>query len=82
VSKTKVAFESTGVASVAVVGGVSANALLRERMQQAFGDVLLIPPVEFSTDNAAMIAAASYFAPRDPDDADIDPSLQLATSGI
>src|SRR5437763_153029 len=34
VAKTKAAFESTGVASVAVVGGVSANAPLRERMQQ------------------------------------------------
>jgi N6-L-threonylcarbamoyladenine synthase len=80
VAKTKAAFESTGVASVGVVGGVSANGPLRERMRETFGETLLMPPVEFSTDNAAMIGAASYFALHSPD-ADIDPSLQLAASG-
>ena len=55
------AAREAGAASVGIAGGVSANSRLRglaaERAAAA-GLPLLIPPVDLSTDNAAMIAAA------------------------
>ena len=62
--KLKKAANDLHIASVAVAGGVSANSGLR----QAFIDFgkryrkqVFIPPFSFTTDNAAMIAAAGYF---------------------
>jgi N6-L-threonylcarbamoyladenine synthase len=61
VDKALLAVEQTGIRSLAVVGGVSANtrlrALLHERAQ-ASQIRLSIPPLRFCTDNAAMVAAA------------------------
>ena len=61
VDKAFSAVEQTGITSLAVVGGVSANtrlrALLHERAQ-ACRVRLSIPPLRFCTDNAAMVAAA------------------------
>lgn len=42
--------------TIMVSGGVSANSALR----RAFGERALFPPKAFTTDNAAMIAAAAY----------------------
>lgn len=60
VKKTQKAVQHYNVQSVLVGGGVAANPLLRERLQQL--DVpLYIPTPEYCTDNAAMIAAACQF---------------------
>ena len=50
-----------------LAGGVSANLALREEFQNAaakLGVACHIPPLEYTTDNAAMIAAAGYFRAR------------------
>ncbi len=49
---------------VAIAGGVSANSGLRKALEDArdaFGWNIFVPPVQYSTDNAAMIAIAGYF---------------------
>lgn len=50
--------------AIALAGGVSANSLLREefvKMANEHEIVSLIPPFEYTTDNAAMIGAAAFF---------------------
>jgi N6-L-threonylcarbamoyladenine synthase len=55
------AVEETRAERVAVVGGVAANRLLRERVQERFaGLTVVVPPLDLCTDNAAMIAAAGW----------------------
>ncbi len=54
------------VKSVLLAGGVSANKMLRQYLGEAISVELPkvsyhVPPMEFTTDNAAMIAAAGYF---------------------
>ena len=61
VEKAFAAVRQTGVRALAVVGGVSANSRLRDLLQrqaEVEGVQLSIPPLDFCTDNAAMIAAA------------------------
>ena len=63
VDKTARAAQQEGARCVLLSGGVAANALLRRRMESrvtALGIPLHIPPFEFCTDNAAMIAGAAY----------------------
>jgi N6-L-threonylcarbamoyladenine synthase len=51
------------VAQIVLGGGVSANRALRRAFQdlaQALGVEAAVPPLEFCTDNAAIIAAAGY----------------------
>jgi N6-L-threonylcarbamoyladenine synthase len=55
------ALDYTGLGALVVSGGVSANRLLRERLTQEAGRRgarVYYPRIEFSTDNAAMIAVA------------------------
>jgi N6-L-threonylcarbamoyladenine synthase len=55
------ALTRTGLAALAVVGGVSANSRLRTLLKQRAereGVHLSVPPMTYCTDNAAMIAAA------------------------
>jgi N6-L-threonylcarbamoyladenine synthase len=59
------ALEQTGLARLAVGGGVAANGPLRERLAQ-LGVKLDIPPRELCTDNAAMIASAARYVPALP----------------
>ncbi len=59
VHKTLLAARRTGVGTVTVGGGVAANRRLRQRMQQACAEAglrLVLTPMEYCTDNAAMIA--------------------------
>lgn len=52
------------VETVALAGGVSANSALRAYLEKRCKEeklIALIPPIEYSTDNAAMIACAAYF---------------------
>lgn len=61
VAKSLRALEETGLDALVVSGGVSANRVLRDRMTEAVarqGARVFFPRVEFSTDNAAMIAVA------------------------
>ena len=61
VAKSLRALEYTGLTALVVSGGVSANRLLRERLDTAAprcGARVYYPRIEFSTDNAAMIAIA------------------------
>ena len=61
VKKLKRAVKQTGVKTIALAGGVSANSMLREKTQdlaKKLGLALHIPKLSYCTDNAAMIAAA------------------------
>lgn len=64
VEKTVRAARETGCPAVSLAGGVSANSLLRAQLkEQGEGEGLRvhIPPFEYCTDNAAMIASAGYY---------------------
>jgi len=87
VEKTSRAIKDHDIASVVLAGGVSANIELRKRMKQAVKDrfdlPVLVPPFEYSLDNAAMIAAAGYFRAKqhcfvDPLILKADPNLDIA----
>lgn len=62
--KLRKAVEQTGVKTVAIGGGVSANSGVRQAVADfcaARGLTAFIPPRTFTTDNAAMVAIAGYF---------------------
>ena len=62
--KLKLAAKDLNIRQVAVAGGVSANSGLRNALVEAGkknGWKVFIPPVSFTTDNAAMIAITGYF---------------------
>lgn len=62
--KLAVAIRRTGVKTVVIGGGVSANSAVREGVAQLcdkMGVTAFIPPRVFTTDNAAMVAVAGYF---------------------
>ena len=53
-----------GIKQIAVAGGVSANSELRKQLKETGGKLnweVFIPPFEFCTDNAAMIAITGYY---------------------
>lgn len=61
IDKTKKAANEYNVNQVIVVGGVAANKTLRQRINEAIKDKeILIPKMEYCTDNAAMIGAAAF----------------------
>lgn len=67
VEKAFAAVRLTGLRALAIVGGVSANSRLRERMRaRAVTERvhLVVPPLRYCTDNAAMVAAAGVQAFR------------------
>jgi N6-L-threonylcarbamoyladenine synthase len=60
-AKSLAALDRTGLARLVVAGGVGANRLLRERLSSVAtknGYEVYYPPLEFCTDNGAMIAFA------------------------
>ncbi|MBJ7353456.1 MAG: tRNA (adenosine(37)-N6)-threonylcarbamoyltransferase complex transferase subunit TsaD [Thermoleophilaceae bacterium] len=65
VERVKKAIAITGVDRVAIGGGVAANSQLRDQIREAAGEVK-VPPREFCTDNAAMIAAAALGSTTGP----------------
>ncbi len=84
VAKTIRAVERTGVRSVALGGGVAANSLLRQRMEEesaSRGFHLVLPSRAMCTDNAAMIASAAWYRLRDGVTSSLDmeamPNLKL-----
>lgn len=59
IKKLKRAVQQTGVKTIAIAGGVSANSMLRakaEKLAKNLGLHLHIPHITYCTDNAAMIA--------------------------
>ena len=61
--KCKRAPDSTGIKSLVVAGGVSANLALRENLEKIAQDKKVkihYPPLDLCTDNGAMIAFAGY----------------------
>jgi N6-L-threonylcarbamoyladenine synthase len=63
IAKLRRALEEFGDPALAIVGGVAASPVLRERAQalaEEYGTRLLIPPQKMATDNAAMIGVAAW----------------------
>lgn len=61
-NKLEKAVKQTGITEVAIAGGVSANSGLRDAISSKQGVwQTYIPNIQFTTDNAAMIAIAGYF---------------------
>lgn len=63
VEKTVRAAKKNRLSTVLLAGGVAANSMLREELQKRCnneGLQLFYPPLEYCTDNAAMIASAGY----------------------
>ena len=61
IHKLKQATSMYDVKQLIVVGGVAANQGLRKRLYEAFDTYdIVIPPLNYCTDNAVMIAAAAY----------------------
>lgn len=63
-NKVKLAVEQTGITTVAIAGGVSANSGLRRALLATGKDQAwqtFIPPFEYCTDNAAMIGITAYY---------------------
>jgi len=72
--KTMRAMKEYHVDTLLIAGGVSANRGLRERFQTLCnenGFRLLVPSIQYCTDNAAMIASAGYFAYQQGREADL-----------
>jgi N6-L-threonylcarbamoyladenine synthase len=70
INKLSMAAEQTGIKEIAIAGGVSANSGLRGKtleIAEKFGWNTYIPKLQYSTDNAAMIAIAGYFKYLDKD---------------
>lgn len=62
--KLKQAADHYGINQIAIAGGVSANSALRKALTDAgatYNWQTYIPPFQFTTDNAAMIAVTGYF---------------------
>lgn len=68
ITKLKRAIKKTGVKTVMLAGGVSANSMLREKAGKMADELdlqLLIPAFEYCTDNAAMIAITGSLKARE-----------------
>lgn len=64
IEKTLLALERTGLNTLAVAGGVSANSRLRERMKEECakrGIHLYFPSLKYCGDNAAMVGVQAYY---------------------
>ena len=62
--KVKKAVQQTGIRQICIAGGVSANSGLRTQLQEAgrkHGWKTFIPPFQYCTDNAGMIAITAYY---------------------
>jgi N6-L-threonylcarbamoyladenine synthase len=81
--KMKTAADLTGISEIAIAGGVSANSGLRKALIRAETDNhwnVFIPKLEYSTDNAAMIAINGYFKYQDSKFADLSVTPYARTS--
>jgi N6-L-threonylcarbamoyladenine synthase len=86
--KTRLAAQEYHVKQVVLAGGVAANLSLRNRLEQELQPLrirLSYPPIEFCTDNAAMIAGAAFFHLCQGESSglnlDVHPGLSLPFTG-
>ena len=73
--KLRKAVKDTGIAEVAVAGGVSANSGVRNAFEdhaRRYGWKIHLPKFSFTTDNAAMVAITGYYKYLDKDFCSID----------
>ena len=83
VKKKKKAIEDKNIKYLIVAGGVAANQILRSEIEKLAGEEKIemsVPPMKYCTDNAAMIAAAGYYAYLDGRVADL--TLNSTSSAI
>ncbi len=82
VGKAIAAAKEFNAREMLIAGGVSANQLLREMVEERAPVPVSIPPIYLCTDNAAMIAGAGYYrfiqGQRDPLDMDVLPNWPLS----
>ncbi len=85
--KTRLAAQEYHVKQVVLAGGVAANINLRARLERELRPLhirLTYPPIEFCTDNAAMIASVAFFhllrGEQHGLDLDVEPGLSLPFS--
>jgi N6-L-threonylcarbamoyladenine synthase len=80
--KTLRAARDLNQTTIALAGGVAANSALRSELHHrahTMGMTVLMPPLQYCTDNAAMIAAAGYYrgdlARVRPEELQVDPNF-------
>lgn len=83
VDKAELAFHDYSPASVVIAGGVAANQELRRQLSERLPIAIEYAPMQFCTDNAAMIATLGYYYaqandPTDPRELEVIPSLSMA----
>ncbi|MCC5942305.1 MAG: tRNA (adenosine(37)-N6)-threonylcarbamoyltransferase complex transferase subunit TsaD [Balneolaceae bacterium] len=81
-AKLRRAVQQTGVKNVMLAGGVSANSMLRSKMEDLSKKMnlhLMIPSIQYCTDNAAMIAKTGQLKAREGlfDSLEIKPFARL-----
>ena len=62
--KLELAAKTYQISDIALAGGVSANSSLRlalSEKEKSLGWKTFIPPMEYCTDNAAMVGITAYF---------------------
>ena len=82
VDKTVKAYQDFSPTSVVIAGGVAANNELRAQLRERLPIAINYAPISLCTDNAAMIAALTYYRaqlqePADPYTLDVSPSLSM-----
>ena len=83
IENVRKAIEQTGMKSLAIAGGVSANSYIRSEILKLQSDDLKVymPDLKLCTDNAAMIGSAGYYnfinGKRDEMDLNAVPNLKL-----
>jgi N6-L-threonylcarbamoyladenine synthase len=81
--KLKKAAIQTGIRDICIAGGVSANSGLRKGFRELCGEHqwnAFIPPFEYCTDNAAMIAITGYYKLLEKDLAPLSVSASARSS--
>tara|TARA_B100000900_G_scaffold16846_2_gene13281 strand:+ start:4014 stop:5006 length:993 start_codon:yes stop_codon:yes gene_type:complete len=76
IEKLKKAVIETGIKEIVIGGGVSANSGLRLALSKQTDWNVFIPPLSFTTDNAAMIAVAGHFKYQNKSFGDLDSQAQ------
>jgi N6-L-threonylcarbamoyladenine synthase len=82
IAKLKRAVKKTGVQTIMLAGGVSANSMLRKKAENLANELdlqLLIPSIEYCTDNAAMISMTGSLKAREGmyDDLSLKPFARI-----
>ncbi len=61
IENVKKAIQLTGIKTIAIAGGVSANSYIRDEFLKLQDAKVYMPDLKLCTDNAAMIASAGYY---------------------